>query len=344
MMQGKKEIRLPILPTSVIGSYPRPWWLRKTIRLWEAGRADDKALSEAQNDAVAAVVREQEIAGIDIPSDGEQRRDEMVEYFAERLGGFKFYGPVRVWGNNFFRKPAVVGKITYKGPMTLDEFLFLRRVSTRDVVKVTVTGPYTIADWSFNEYYPTKLDMVKDLSNILNMELRTLSEHGASFIQIDEPALTTHPDEVEWAVELIDRVAEGVEAKIGLHVCYSNYRLLVPHLENLKNVSQVLLEFANRKFTDIDLLKDIPLEVGVGVIDVHSRRVEPPEEVASALRKVLKYLEPERIYVNPDCGLKLLPRDVARQKLENMVKGVEMVREELRRSGLRETVFKKRLA
>lgn len=337
------EIVLPILPTSVIGSYPKPWWLRKVKRLWEMGKADDDDLMEAGNDAVIAVVREQELAGIDIPSDGEQRREEMVEYFAERLGGFKFYGPVRVWGNNYFNKPAVVDKIVYKEPITLSEYLFLRKVSTRRIVKVTITGPYTIADWSFNEYYSTKEELVKELSSIINKELKMLADNGALFIQIDEPALTTHPDEVEWALELIDRTADNINAKIGLHVCYSNYRLLMPHLDNLRNISQLLLEFANRRFTDLDILKDFPLEIGLGVIDVHSKRIESPEEVSLAIKKALNYIDADRIYINPDCGLKLMPREVARLKMENMVKGTMIVREELKKRGREITIFRTRM-
>ncbi len=337
------EIVLPILPTSVIGSYPKPWWLRKVKRLWEMGKADDDDLMEAENDAVTAVVREQELAGIDIPSDGEQRREEMVEYFAERLGGFKFYGPVRVWGNNYFNKPAVVDKIVYKEPITLSEYLFLRKVSTRRIVKVTITGPYTIADWSFNEYYSTKEELVKELSSIINKELKMLADNGALFVQIDEPALTTHPDEVEWALELIDRTADNINAKIGLHVCYSNYRLLMPHLDNLRNISQLLLEFANRRFTDLDILKDFPLEIGLGVIDVHSKRIESPEEVSQAIKKALNYIDADRIYINPDCGLKLMPREVARLKMENMVKGTMIVREELKKRGREVTIFRTRM-
>jgi 5-methyltetrahydropteroyltriglutamate--homocysteine methyltransferase len=327
----------------VIGSYPKPWWLRKVRRLWEMGKADDDDLMEAENDAVIVVVREQELAGIDIPSDGEQRREEMVEYFAERLGGFKFYGPVRVWGNNYFNKPAVVDKIVYKEPITLSEYLFLRKVSTRRIVKVTITGPYTIADWSFNEYYSTKEELVKELSSIINKELKMLADNGALFIQIDEPALTTHPDEVEWALELIDRTADNINAKIGLHVCYSNYRLLMPHLDNLRNISQLLLEFANRRFTDLDILKDFPLEIGLGVIDVHSKRIESPEEVSQAIKKALNYIDADRIYINPDCGLKLMPREVARLKMENMVKGTMIVREELKKRGREVTIFRTRM-
>uniref|UniRef100_A0A7J3ZIS8 Methionine synthase n=1 Tax=Fervidicoccus fontis TaxID=683846 RepID=A0A7J3ZIS8_9CREN len=331
---------LPVLPTSVIGSYPRPSWLKKAIRLYRLGKLEREQLEEAFNDAVTAVVREQEVAGIDIPSDGEQRRDEMVEYFAERIKGFKFYGPVRVWGNNFFNKPAVASRLEYLGPIVLNEYLFLRTVSTRPVVKVTITGPYTIADWSFNEYYSSKEELVGGLARIINAELRNLAEHGANFIQIDEPALTTHPKEMDWAVQLINKAAEGISAKIALHVCYSNYETLMPYIEEFTNISQFALEFANRGFRELDILKDFPKELGFGVIDVHSKRVESPQEVYAAIKKVMKYVPPERLYINPDCGLKLLPRRIAREKLENMSKGVLMVRRELARRGIERVPFK----
>jgi 5-methyltetrahydropteroyltriglutamate--homocysteine methyltransferase len=338
-----RERMLRILPTSVIGSYPRPYWLRKMIKLAKAGRVKEKNMQEAYDDAVKSIVREQELAGVDIPSDGEQRRDEMVEYFAERIKGFRFYGPVRVWGNNYFNKPAVVGKLEYPGPMTVDEFLYLKKVSTRDVVKVTITGPYTIADWSFNEYYDSKEALVKELSQIINKELRALVGAGAEFIQIDEPALTTHPKEMEWAVELVNDTARGIDAKIGLHVCYSDYTLLLPYAEEMTNITQFALEFANRKFTDLHILKGFSKELGFGVIDVHNTRIETIEEVAAAIRKVMKYVEPQMLYINPDCGLKLLPREIARKKLAVMDRGAEIVRKELRKKGLEHIPLRKKI-
>ncbi len=325
------ELRLPVLPTTVIGSYPRPRWLREIIRLWRAGRVKEKHLREAFDDAVVAVVRDQEEAGVDIPSDGEQRRDEMVEYFAERIEGFRFYGPVRVWGNAYYRKPAVVGPLKYKGAIVVEEFDFLRRVSYSPVVKVTITGPYTIADWSFNEYYSSKEELAFELARIINRELKALEEAGASYIQIDEPALPTHPDEVEWAVMAVNEALRGVNVKLGMHICYGDYWRIAPYFEELR-VSQFALEFANRGFKDLGIAEAIPedKELGFGVIDVHSRRVESVEEVAAALRKILKILPPQRIYVNPDCGLKLLPRRIAKRKMEVMVKATKIVRGELK--------------
>jgi 5-methyltetrahydropteroyltriglutamate--homocysteine methyltransferase len=328
-------LNLPILPTTVIGSYPRPKWLREVIKGFRTGRYDAEALKEAMDDAVIAVVRDQEEVGVDIPSDGEMRRDEMVEYFAERIGGFKFYGPVRVWGNNYFRKPAVIAKLQYLKPIVVDEYLFLRKHSSRPVVKVTITGPYTLTDWSFNEYYRSREELAFDLARIINTELKKLEEAGCLYVQVDEPALTTHPDEMEWAVQAINKAVEGVNMKVGLHVCYNNYNILKPYFDVLR-VSQFALEFANRGFKDLEVVKGLTKELGFGVIDVHSRRVEEPEEVVRALNKLFSYVEPEYVYVNPDCGLKLLPRSIAKAKLEVMVRGVEIVRKELSKKGLTE--------
>jgi len=334
------KIELPILPTTVIGSYPRPKWLREFIRGYREGRYREDQLREAFDDAVIAVVRDQEDAGIDIPSDGEQRRDEMVEYFAERIEGFIFYGPVRVWDNNYFRKPAVVSKLKYKGPMIVNEYLFLRRISKAKVVKVTITGPYTIADWSFNEYYRSKDELASELAKIINMEIKKLEEAGALYVQIDEPALTSHPDEMDWAVDVINEAVKGVNIKVSLHVCYSNYKVLKPYFDELR-VSQLALEFANRGFRDLNLLKNLNKELGFGVIDVHNRRIEDPHDVVKAINKVLRYVEPECIYINPDCGLKLLPRSIAKRKLEVMVQGTKYVRERLSRKGFTNTVLRR---
>ncbi|MEM0260407.1 MAG: methionine synthase [Sulfolobales archaeon] len=336
----KSEIVLPILPTSVIGSYPRPRWLRRIIRSYNAGRIDEKVLEEAFNDAVVAVVRDQEAAGVDIPSDGEMRRDEMVEYFAKRIKGFKFYGPVRVWGNNFFNKPAVVSKLSYEEAITVKEYEFLRRVSSREIVKMTITGPYTIADWSYNEYYSSKEELAHELAKIINREILELERAGARFVQIDEPALTTHPEEMEWAVEVVNEATRGVSIKLGLHVCYSNYELLSRYFDRL-NVSQFALEFANRGFRDLEILRRLgDKEIGFGVVDVHSRRVESVDEVVKALRKVMDIVSPDKIYVNPDCGLKLLPREIAKAKLEVMVEGVRILRRELEKRGLTSIVLR----
>jgi 5-methyltetrahydropteroyltriglutamate--homocysteine methyltransferase len=323
---------LPILPTTVIGSYPRPKWLREVIRLNKIGKLSDEEVNEAFEDAAIIIFRDQQIAGIDVPTDGEVRRDEMVEFFAERLGGFRFYGPVRVWGNAYYRKPAVGGKIYYKKPMLLEEFTYALSVSYTPNLKITITGPYTIAEWSYNEYYRSKRDLTFELAKVINMELKKLAEAGAKIIQIDEPAIHTRKEDVEWAVEAVNEAISGINVKVVMHVCYGEYKNLVPYLSKL-NVDQINLALKNYNYRPIKLFKKWDREIGLGVIDVHNRNIETPDEVANDIRKLLEYFKPENAWINPDCGLKLLPRKIAFQKLVNMVKGVQVVREELKKKG-----------
>jgi len=326
-------MELPILPTSIIGSYPKPWWLTKYYDLYKKRKISENEFQEAVRDASTAIVREHETAGVDVPWDGEMGREEMVEYFAAKIRGFIFRGSVRVWGNFYFNKASIVGPLEYRGPLVIKEFKLVEHVTAREIVKVPITGPYTIAEWSFNEYYDSKEEVARELAKILNKELKILEAEGAKFVQIDEPALTTHPDEIEWAVDAVNEAIKGLNLNIGLHVCYSDYNLLAKYFDDL-NVTQFALEFANRKFREIDFLKRLgDKELGFGVIDVHNPRIETSDEVARNIRKVFEYVRPEKVYINPDCGMKLLSRETAREKLCNMVKGTKIVRKELERRG-----------
>ncbi|BCU67159.1 methionine synthase [Sulfolobales archaeon HS-7] len=320
---------LPILPTTVIGSYPRPKWLREMIRLNLAGRVTDDELAEAFNDSVISVFRDHQLAGVDVPSDGEMRRDEMTEFFAKKLKGFKFYGPVRVWGTNYYNKPSVVGKIQYEQPMLVNEFEFAKGASYTPNLKITITGPYTIADWSYNEYYRTKYDMAKDLAKTINLEIKKLIEVGAKIIQVDEPALHSHSEEVEWAIDITNEAIAGTNVKTIIHICYGDYSLLTPYIENLK-YNQINLALKNYNYKPLKLFKKWHGELGIGVIDVHQRRVESAEEVAEDIEHVLTQYPAKKIWINPDCGLKLLPRSIAFQKLKSMVDGTKIVREKLK--------------
>lgn len=319
---------LPILSTTVIGSYPRPKWLRETIRLYNQGRLKEAELKEAMDDAVVATFRDHQLAGVDVPTDGEMRRDEMTEFFAERLRGFKFYGPVRVWGNNYYRKPSVVSKVEYDSPMLVDEWEYALKTSYTKDLKITITGPYTIAYWSFNEYYRSREELAFDLAKAINQEIKTLVEKGARFIQVDEPAIHSNKNEVEWAVKAVNKSIEGVNVKTIMHVCYGEYSYLTPYLDELK-FDQINMALKNYNYRPLKLFSRWDREIGAGVIDVHNRRVETPQEVAKDIQKIVKYFPAERVWINPDCGLKLLPRDIAFQKMRSMVEGTRRARKRL---------------
>ncbi len=313
------------LRTTVVGSYPKPSWLKYALS------GDEVAVKEAYEDAVRAVVKDQEVAGIEILWDGEMRREEMTSYFAERIEGFVIYGEVRVWGNTYYPKPAIVDELRYSRPLVVHEYEFLKTVTDRDI-KVPITGAYTLVDWSFNEYYSSREEAVYSLAEILNEELRKLVKAGADFIQLDEPAISTHSskDELEIAKNAVEIMLKGVNAYTALHVCYGEYERLFPEIMEF-GVEQLDLEFANRGFSELNLLEEYgyDLDLGFGCIDVHCRRVESVDDVERAIERVLEFLRPEKVYVDPDCGLKLLPRKIAFEKLKVMCKAAKNVRERL---------------
>jgi len=313
--------------TTVVGSYPKPKWLTSIVSKFKEGKVSEEMLEEAYRDAVKAVVKDHEMAGVDIIWDGEMRREEMTSYFAERIDGFVIYGEVRVWGNNYYPKPAIVDELRYRDELAVNDYLFLKEVTDK-AIKVPITGAYTIVDWSFNEYYSSKEEAVYALAEVLNVELRKLVRAGADYIQLDEPAISTHPEELEIAKNAVEITTKGVNAYLGIHICYGDYSTIFPEILEFK-VDQLDFEFANRNFEDLKLLReyDFTKDLGFGCIDVHTKRIESVGEVKESIKKALEIVEPEKLYVDPDCGLKLLPREVAFKKLEVMVKAAKEVEE-----------------
>ena len=318
-----------LLPTTVVGSYPKPKWLNRTIREYQEGKLSDNIMEEAYKDAIKLVVKEHEIAGVDIIWDGEMRREEMTSYFAEHIEGFTIYGEVRVWGNNYYKKPAIVDELRYKDELAVGDLKYLKSITDRRI-KVPITGPYTIVDWSFNEYYKNKEEAVYALAEVMNIELKNLVKAGADYIQLDEPAIPTHDDELEVAKNATEIVTKGVNAYIGMHICYGDYRKIYPEILEFK-VDQFDFELTNKKFVDIEIFKehDFTKDLGFGCIDVHTGRVETREEVKGNIKKAFEIVEPSKVYVDPDCGLKLLPKRIAFEKLKVMVEATRELREEL---------------
>jgi len=318
-----------ILPTTVVGSYPKPKWLNQLIREHSAGSIPDEVMESAYSDSIKAVVKEHELAGVDILWDGEMRRDEMTSYFADHIDGFTIYGEARVWGNNYYRKPSIVDELSYRDELTVSEYRNLRGLTEHDI-KVPITGPYTIVDWSFNEHYRTKEDAIYALAEVINHELKALVKSGASFIQIDDPAIPTHLDELEIAKNSVEIATNGVEAYTGLHICYGDYSKMYPAVLDFP-VDQLDLELANKGFQDISIFRehDFTKDIGFGCLDVHTKRVESVDEIKDNIRKAFEIVEPKRVYVDPDCGLKLLSSQVSFQKLTNMCKAAKELRDEL---------------
>ncbi|HKL30306.1 MAG TPA: methionine synthase [Natrialbaceae archaeon] len=313
------------LMTTVVGSYPKPTWHHRARDLYESDDddvdfdADD--WDEAKDDAARAIVHEHERAGIDVVTDGEMRRNEMVEYFADRIDGYEFNGPVKVWGHNYFDKPSVVEPVEYDEPWLVDEYEFTTAVADGPV-KVPITGPYTLARWSFNEAYDDVEALTYDLADLVNEEIESLIDAGARYVQIDEPALAQHEDDHAIVGEALERVVDGVpdDVRVGTHVCYGDYSRIYPEILEFP-VDEFDLELANGDFEQLDVFRDPPFtkDLALGVVDVHDAEVESVEEIKRNIERGLEIVPPERLVVSPDCGLKLLPRESAFRKMRNLV-------------------------
>jgi 5-methyltetrahydropteroyltriglutamate--homocysteine methyltransferase len=335
---------LPLLPTTVIGSYSLPVWLEKVRELGRTGTLTASQVAEAHDNAVRSAVMDQELAGVDIITDGELRRETMVDFFSLRIHGFDISGKMHAIGNLDpdiqMLDPIVRDRVRRTGSLGMDEHFRFLKSCARARTKMCVTGPQMLAKRATNEYYTSDKELVFDLTEILNEELKGLVIAGCDFIQIDEPVWVGYPMDMPWLVDAFNRLVDGVEAKIALHVCYGNYRLkklfkgqyaeLFPAILETR-ADQISMEFAVSDGVELELFKQYKTgkEVVVGVIDVKDEAIETPETVARRIRQALEYIPAEKIYISPDCGMKFMPRERAFGKLKAMVQGTGIVRREL---------------
>ena len=336
---------LPLLPTSVIGSYSFPRWLDEVRNLAGKGMLSPEQVEEAHDNAVKSVIKDHELAGVDIITDGEIRRETMVYFFSKRIHGFDFeHTKLHAIGNLDpsiqMPDPVVVDKVTWQQSLNMDtHFKFLEEHTTART-KVCVTGPQMLAKRATNEYYKNEKELIFDLAGILNKELKGLVAAGCDFIQIDEPVWVGYPQDMPWLVQAFNKLVEGVNAKIALHVCYGNYQLkklftgqyaeLFPAILETQ-AQQLCLEFAVSDGVGLELFQQYKTdkEIAVGIIDVKDENVESPDVVAQRIRHALKYIPAEKMSIVPDCGMKFMPRERAFEKLKAMVDGTRIVRKEL---------------
>ncbi|MBI3996153.1 MAG: methionine synthase [Candidatus Omnitrophica bacterium] len=318
-----------MLLTTSVGSLPKPEYLTTARSQARKGDISPKALHALEEQATREWIRKQEELGFDVLVDGEQYRGDMVAYFAEHLGGFQQSELVRAYGNRYYRKPIMVGKVTRATPITVEWWTFAQRLTTRPV-KGMLTGPYTIMDWSFNEHYPSRRAATLAIAQVIRDEARDLERAGAQYIQVDEPAISTRPEEMDLAIEALGIVTHGLKAKTITHICYGDFATIGPKLRRLP-IDQIDLEFANRDFELLEVFKGMRFqkEIGLGVVDVHDHRLESVEEVASNIRKALTVFRPEQLMIDPDCGLKTRTPEEAVEKLRVVVEATNVVREEL---------------
>ncbi len=314
--------------TTTVGSFPKPPRLERARNQFARGEITASELESLEREATVELIKKQEEIGLDILVDGELYRGDMTTFFAERMAGFQISNPVRSYGNRYYRKPIAVGPIRRTGSWTVDWWKFAQS-QTEKPVKGMLTGPYTMMDWSFNEHYPSREAMAMDLAEAIREEAIALAEAGAKYIQVDEPAVSVRPEELKLAVRALGRAVEGVRAKTITHICYGDFDVIYPALLDLP-VDMIDLELANSRYDLLDRFRQHPFtkEIGYGVLDVHSHRIETKEEVKQGILRGLEFLKPEQMYVDPDCGLKTRTVEEAMEKLAVMVAAVREVRKE----------------
>jgi 5-methyltetrahydropteroyltriglutamate--homocysteine methyltransferase len=329
---------LPILPTTMVGSYSMPGWLERLKTEYFARRISRHDLDEIHDTVVKAAIKDQEMAGLDVVTDGELRRDNMIDYFLERLPGVQIDRSSKKFYYDFYDS-EVVGKLPMASLGLVDDFRFLL-ANTERVAKICITGPHSLCKRVRNKFYPSEEALATDIARVMNLELKQLVKAGARWIQIDEPYYSGFPEDISWGVGVLNTLVEGVNAKIAVHICYGNrygkpswegsYRYLFPRILDAK-IHQLTLEFARRGGEDLDLFREFspPFELGAGVIDVKTHAVETPDIVAERIRKTIQVVPAERVCILPDCGLFHLPQEVAFAKLRAMVEGTRIVRKEL---------------
>jgi 5-methyltetrahydropteroyltriglutamate--homocysteine methyltransferase len=338
-----------LLPTSLVGSYPQPDWLidrAKLSKMVPRVKMDDlwlvpqSELEARQDEATVNAIREQERAGVDIITDGEQRRESYSNRFATALEGVDLDNP----GTTLNRSgkpipvPRISGKVRRMRPVEVRDLQFLKG-KTGKPVKMTLPGPFTMSKQAQNDYYSTDEELALDYAEAVNAEIKDLFAAGADIVQLDEPWMQQHPDKArEYGLKALDRALDGVTGTVAVHLCFgyaavvhekpTGYSFLA-ELEGSK-AQQISIETAQPSL-DLGILRELPSKtIILGVIDLGDKTVETPGVVAARIRKALPYVEPQRLVIAPDCGMKYLPHDVAFGKMKAMVEGADIVRAELR--------------
>ena len=337
-----------LLQTTIAGSLPKPAWLAEPLALWAPWKLEGNALAQGKQDAVRLALFDQEHAGIDIVTDGEQTRRHFVTTFIEGLDGVDFANKktVRIRNRYDADVPMVMGPVSRRHPIYVDDARFLRS-ETQHPVKYTLPGPMTMVDTLYDGHYKSREKLAWAFAEILNEEARAIAATGVDVIQFDEPAFNVYFDEVrDWGVAALERAAQGLACTTAVHICYGygikanndwkktlgsswrQYEQTFPLLAQSR-IKQVSLECAN-SHVPIDLIALLGTkDVLVGAIDVASDRVETPEDVAATIRAALKFVPAERLYPCTNCGMVPLSRDVARGKLRALAAGAALVRGEL---------------
>lgn len=340
----------PLLPTSIVGSLPKPSWLAQPETLWSPWNLQGEALVEGRHDALRISTHEQNNRGIDIVSDGEQTRQHFVTTFIEHLSGVDFEKrkTVRIRDRYDASVPTVVSAVSREKPVFVDDAKFLRQ-QTEQPIKWALPGPMTMIDTLYDDHYKSREKLAWEFATVLNQEAKDLEAAGVDIIQFDEPAFNVFFEEMkDWGVAALERAAEGLRAETAVHICYGygikanndwkttlgsewrQYEESFPLLQR-SSLDIVSLECHN-SHVPMDLIELIRgKKVMLGAIDVANETIETPEEVAATLRKALKFVDADKLIPSTNCGMAPFARDVALAKMSALSAGAAIVREELSR-------------
>ena len=337
-----------LLPTSTAGSLPKPSWLAEPEALWSPWKLHNEELKNGKQDALRLSLQEQQQAGIEIVSDGEQTRQHFVTTFIENLNGvdFKNRQTVKIRDRYDASVPTVVGPVSRQKSVFVEDAKFLRQ-QTRQPIKWALPGPMTMVDTLCDNYYKNREKLAWEFAKILNQEAKELEAAGIDIIQFDEPAFNVFFNEVnDWGMACLERAIEGLECETAVHICYGygikantdwkkslgsewrQYEDVFPKLQK-SNIDIISLECHN-SHVPMELLELIRgKKVMVGAIDVASNTIETPEEVADTLRKALQFVDADKLYPCTNCGMAPLSRDLARGKLNALSAGADIIHKEL---------------
>ena len=323
-----------ILLTTSVGSFGKPDYLQKARNQHARGKLGATELVELERKATLEWIRTQEEIGLDILVDGEMYRGDMVAHFAELLDGYSEGGLVRAYGNRYYHKPVISGKLARPKPMTVEWFQYAQSLTDKPV-KGMLTGPYTMLDWSYNEAYPTRREAALALAEVVRQEAEDLDRAGARYIQIDEPAVHARPEELAIAIEAMGIVTQNLKAKTISHICYGDFAAIYPGVLDLP-VDQLDLAMANYEYRWLDLMDRQPFtkEMAIGIVDVHTHELESVAEAADGIRRGLKYVSADKLLPHPDCGLKTRPVEESIAKCRIVVEATKVVRAELAKNAV----------
>lgn len=328
---GRKKLKqlglkLPLFPTTSVGSFPKPDYLAKARADFNKGKISQQQLEELERKATAFWIAKQEELDVDVLVDGEQYRGDMVAYFAEKLPGFIEGGVVRSYGNRYYHKPIITGEVRWEKPITVEWWRYAQSLTKRPV-KGMLTGPYTVMDWSFNEFYPDRRATCMALAAVIRKEVEVLVAAGCRIVQIDEPALSVRPDELGIAIEAMHRVTDGLNAYFITHACYGAFEYIYPGMLEMP-VDNFDLEMSNSDLGLLAVFRSQPFtkDISFGVVDVHNHQVEDVATVRKRVEQALTILPKEKVWVDPDCGLKTRTVEESIEKLRVCVAAAKAYR------------------